>query len=270
MESIEFHWHASKGKNGDVSSPGGVGIGLLGPLVVGAEGEDFTPSAPKVLQVLSMLAFRANKLVSTELLIQEIWDDSPPRSARTTIQTYIYQIRRILARIGPDLDERLVTSVPGYILYLDEGAIDVQVFESLVERGRRFHGEKKWDESAETLRQALHLWRGCPLSNVKTGPLLDAQVIHMKENYRSVLKMRIYAEMEGGSNNDLVAELRSLALYFPYDEWIHEQLIRALERSGRRGDAMEVYRSLRGTLNDQLGIDPSPELEQLHMELLGA
>lgn len=270
MNNAEFDWFSSAGENEDASLVEGVSVGLLGPFVVRAEGKDFTPSAPKVLQVLSMLALRANKLVSTELLMQELWDESAPHSARTTIQTYIYQIRKILARVGPDLDERLVTRAPGYILRLDEDSIDLQVFESLVDRGRRLHREERWDESAMLLRRALRLWRGCPLSNVNKGTLLDAHVTHMKENYRSVLKMRIHAEMKEGASDDLVAELRSLTLYFPYDEWIHEQLIRALERSGRRADAMEVYRSLRGTLNKQLGIAPSPELEKLHMELLGA
>ncbi|WP_017572886.1 AfsR/SARP family transcriptional regulator [Nocardiopsis halotolerans] len=233
-------------------------------------GHDFTPSAPKVLQVFSMLALRANKLVPTELLIQEIWGDDPPRSARTTIQTYIYQIRKFLARVGPDLDERLITSVPGYVLHMDEDSIDLHVFESLVDQGRPLYDGRRWGEAAVVFQEALSLWHGCPLSNVKLGPMLDAHVTHLKENYRSVLKMRIHAQMESGVNDDLVAELRSLSLYFPYDEWIHEQLIRVLERSGRRSDAMEAYRYLRSTLNDQLGIDPSPQLERLHMELLGA
>ncbi|WP_067900825.1 AfsR/SARP family transcriptional regulator [Actinomadura chibensis] len=247
-------------------------VRLLGPLTILSQGRDFTPSAPKVLQVFALLALRANKIVPTDTLIEELWDENPPRSANTTVQTYIYQIRRILerAKVGEDDDEPLVTKMPGYILRIRPADLDLHLFDALAAEGRELYEQREYFRSIKALEQALDLWSEGPLSNVKLGPRLLPQVINLRERYRSILQMCIRAKAACGMQADIIADLQELRLTFPYDEWIHEQLILALWQNGRRSDAMGVYRSLREVLSSQLGIDPSPEIEKIHAELLGA
>ncbi|TDC42884.1 AfsR/SARP family transcriptional regulator [Micromonospora sp. KC213] len=245
---------------------------VLGPLEIMHRGRSCTPSAPKVLQVLAMLVLRANRIVHIDSLIEELWGDRPPRSALTTIQTYIYQLRRFLEREGfaEDGEEFVLTRAPGYILRVRPEQVDLQRFLRLADSGRAHLRERRYAEAARHLRAALELWAGSPLANVPTGGLLSASIANLQEQQLAVLQLRIQAEMEMGLHRELIGELRSLVALHPLDEWLHGQLIRVLDRSGRRGDALMAYHRLRATLDEELGLPPSPEIQQIHHQLLRA
>ncbi|WP_245950559.1 AfsR/SARP family transcriptional regulator [Saccharothrix carnea] len=260
----------SAGRRIDDESAGNLRFRTLGTLQIWNGHRTCAPKTPKVLQVLALLLVRANRAVRTESLVHELWGDNPPRSALTTIQTYIYQLRRLfereqLARSGDDV---LITRAPGYALVVEPGQLDLQVFEELRERGKRHFAQRRFGEASADLRAALRLWTENPLANVKLGAELGAYVLDLQERQRNTLELAIEAEMELGLHRELVGELRGVAAVYPLDEWFHQQLMRVLERSGRRSDALRVYRSLRSALSDELGIDPSPETQALHGQLL--
>lgn len=259
------HGHRAATKNQDVT------FVTLGSLRVWNGGRDCTPKTPKVLQVLALLLMRANRAVQTESLINELWGDEPPRSALTTIQTYVYQLRRLIERegLGDGADgNMLITQSPGYILRLRPGQVDLDSFAELRRTGRAHFMRRNFAEASANLRAALALWTENALANVKLGPQLTAHVVDLQEQRRTALQMAIEAELELGMHRELVGELRSTVAQYPLDEWFHQRLMQVLDRCGRRSDALGVYHHLRRTIGDELGIDPSPEIQELHRQLL--
>lgn len=243
---------------------------LLGPLQVSRKDRDCTPSAPKVRQVLSLLFLRCNHTVSTDSLIYELWGEHPPPSAVTTVQTYVYHLRKIIDRQGLADDLHIFTRSPGYCLRVDRDAIDVARFESCCHAARAHMGAQEWADAAANLRRGLDMWSGPPLSNVALGPQLSTYVDQMHECWKAALRLRIDAEMRMGMHLPMLGELRSLVATYPFDEWLHGRLMLALERCGRRSEALTVYRDLSSTLATELGLDPSVEVQQLHREILTA
>ncbi|MDV6011616.1 AfsR/SARP family transcriptional regulator [Haloechinothrix sp. LS1_15] len=245
---------------------------LLGPLEILHHGRDCAPTAPKMLQLLAMLLLRAGRVVQSDALVEELWADAPPPSVRTTLQTYVYQVRKLIERegIALDADRLLLTKAPGYQLAIDPMQVDVFVFRQLCHQGRQALHEQRHQEAASTLRAALSLWSGPPIANVECGPRLTADAVELYEQKRNAHHLRIQAEMAAGMHRELIGELKALVTDNPLDEGLHAQLIQVLDRSGRRSEALEAYRSLRKTLNTELGLEPSSELQQLHHELLSA
>jgi SARP family transcriptional regulator, regulator of embCAB operon len=245
---------------------------VLGPVRVSHCGHSFTPSAPKVLQVLALLVLRANQIVQTGTLIRQLWGDNPPRSSLTTIQTYIYQLRRSLEREGLASrgEDLVVTQARGYILRVQPEQVDVQIFQKLSDQGRVLLGQRRYADAVHHLKSALALCAGAPLANVQLDWHLAAYAAKLEEQQRAVLQLRIQAEIELGMHRELIGELRSLAAMHPLDEWLYVQLIRVLDRSGRRSEALQAYHQLRANLSEELGLDPSTEVQRLHQQLLRA
>jgi DNA-binding SARP family transcriptional activator len=243
---------------------------ILGPLQVWNGQRECAPKTPKVLQVLALLLVRANRIVRSDMLIQELWDGNAPRSALPTIQTYICQLRKLIEReqLAACGNEMLVTQSSGYTLRVRSDQLDQQEFYDLRQEGRCYFEQRRFAEASARLRSALKLWTENPLANVKLGPHLSAHVIDLQEHHRNTLQLAIESDMELGLHRELIAELRSMTTIYPFDEWFHRQLMRVLDRSGRRSDGLMVYRNLRATLGDELGIDPSPETQELHCQLL--
>ncbi|WP_092528552.1 AfsR/SARP family transcriptional regulator [Amycolatopsis arida] len=249
-----------------------VSFTLLGPLEVRKDGRDHAPTAPKILQLLAMLLLRPGKVVPAELIIKELWADNPPRSVRTTMQTYIWQLRRCIEENGlaADGDEILATKPPGYVLHVASAQIDVFAFQRFGQQGRTLLDERRHAEAAAAFRSALGLWWGPPLANVNSGPVLSAYAMDLQEQRRTVQHLRFQAEIEAGMHRDLIGELRSLVATNPLDESLHSQLMQVLSRSGRRVEALATYRQLRAKLNEELGLEPCLELQDLHHQLLSA
>lgn len=249
---------------------GSISFEVLGPLEVIREDRKCTPTAPKVCRALALLLLRANYVVSTEALIGELWGEDPPRTAVTTTQTYIYQLRKSLDEDGsdPTQNELLATKPPGYVLRVDKDQLDAGISERLVTEGAELLDAGEPEHAGECLQRALDMWRGPALANIDCGSLLEAHAVHLDELRIRATELRIQADMELGKFRALIPELRSLVATHPLNEWFHEQLMVALARSGRRGDALKAYQEVRRILSKHLGLDPNPRLQALHQEIL--
>ncbi|WP_326667634.1 AfsR/SARP family transcriptional regulator [Streptomyces sp. NBC_01257] len=253
-------------------------IDVLGALDVRENGVSVTPTAPKPRQLLALLALQADQVVHVPVLIEELWAGTPPRSARTNLQTYVLQVRdHIAVALSKDPADRpartskdvLVTAPGGYMLVSGaEGVSDVREFDRLAGMGYRAMDAGDYPGAAETLRQALALWTGTPFSGVQTGGQLGMEVRRLEESRLRALDQRIDADLRLGRHRELLAELTVLVSRYRTHENLHAQFMIALHRSGRRGEAVGHYRRLRNTLVQELGIEPSVRLGRLQKALL--
>ncbi|MDL4774136.1 MULTISPECIES: AfsR/SARP family transcriptional regulator [Thermomonosporaceae] len=229
---------------------------------------ELTPTAPKVRQVLAFLLVRCGKLVQVGELIDELWGDEPPASAMTTLQTYIYKLRKdVLDRCT---SATLHTRVSGYLLDVSAERGDLLRFERLAHEGRTALDEGDAARAADRLCEALALWRGPALADVSAGEILSAHVTRVEEERLRTLELRITADLELGRHRQLISELKMLVSEHPLNERFHSHLMVALHRSGRRYEALEVYQGLRRMLIDELGMEPSAAVQQLHLNLLSS
>ncbi|MGW0423843.1 AfsR/SARP family transcriptional regulator [Streptomyces sp. NPDC003015] len=235
------------------------------------QGHDCAPSAPKPRQLLALLALNANQFVPTTTCIDELWGADPPRSAVTTLRTYIMRIRRALQAAGTG--ERpphgiLRTRQHGYQLLLGRTGLDLFQFTDQVDEGKRALLSGDHRRGAETLRDALTLWKGSPVVDVQAGPFITAHQARLQEQRLSCVELHIEAELQLGLHHELISELTGLTADFPTHENLHAQLMLALFRSGRQAQALTVYRQLCAVLAEELGIEPSRRLRQLHTAIL--
>ncbi|MGW0393800.1 AfsR/SARP family transcriptional regulator [Streptomyces sp. NPDC003042] len=251
-------------------------IDVLGPLTVRENGISITPTAPKPRQVLALLALHADQVVPVSALIEELWGALPPRSARTTLQTYVLQLRTLIATAleGSDAERTakdvLVTLPGGYRLSSGGGTSDVREFDRLSGMGYRAMDAGDYPGAARLLRQALGLWSGSAFADVQGGVQLDMEIRRLEETRLCALDQRIDADMKLGRHRELLAELTVLASRYPTHENLHGQFMLALHRSGRRGEALAVFQRLRATLVRDLGLEPSGALRRLQRSILMA
>ncbi|MFB8209336.1 BTAD domain-containing putative transcriptional regulator [Streptomyces sp. NPDC056010] len=251
---------------------------ILGPLEVGGAGGpepdsgssgNLTPRAAKIRVVLAALLVRANEIVSVDTLIDELWGEEPPRTATTTLQVYVSQLRKLLDEADAEYGrDALVTRAPGYELRLDPAQLDLTVFQELYERGQERMERREYEAASRLQRQALALWRGPLLSDTPHGPLLDGTAVRMTEVRTAALEQRIRADLHLGRQQALIGELQSVVAEFPLREEFFAHLMVALYRSGRQADALQVFARLRRGLVEELGIDPGLELQTLHRQIL--
>ena len=244
-------------------------IDLLGPLRIAHDNEDITPSAPKLRQVFSLLALCANTVVSNDRFVEELWEDDPPTSVTTTLQTYIYQLRKILPGFrGGTRHPQLQTARRGYTLRLPATDLDSVRFEQIVRHGACQLRDGNAREAATTLREGLGLWRGPALSEVEAGPILTAERMRLEALRKSALEQRIEADLMLGKHYELIGELTALVTREPTNERLAGHLILALHRDQHRDQALRIYDHVRRNLVEQLGLDPSRELQRLHQAVL--
>ncbi|MGW0583665.1 AfsR/SARP family transcriptional regulator [Streptomyces sp. NPDC002920] len=244
---------------------------VLGPFSVTVDDKAHTPSAAKVRQVLALMLLRADRVVSLDSIIEELWGDHPPRSAVTTTQTYIYQIRRLLVRAGGGTahdDQTVRTVPPGYGFRVGPGQLDSWEFEQCVDRAHALLDEGCVDRAAPLLARARSMWTGPVLADVCQGPVLRRHAARLEEKRNLAQELSLTADMRLGRHRELVAELKSLVMANPCDEWLHAQLMIALQRSGRRAEALAAFHDARRLLNDRLGIQPSGDLRRIHQDIL--
>ncbi|GHB82086.1 hypothetical protein GCM10010347_61200 [Streptomyces cirratus] len=244
---------------------------LIGPFeIVSDDGRVYRPGTPKVCQTLALLLTRPHEIVTAEALIHELWGDAPPRSAVTTLQTYVYHARRMLVSedLVPAGRSLIVTSPPGYRILADDAEIDIRVFERLVAQARGELGGGDPGAALRSVRQALDLWRGPALSNHPVGDVLTGHLVHLEELRVRAFEIRIEAQEQLGLTRESIPELRKLTNDYPLNEWFHSRLITALVAAGRRAEAVRAYQNVHRVLADELGMEPSPELRQLRARLL--
>ncbi|MET7718496.1 AfsR/SARP family transcriptional regulator [Streptomyces sp. NPDC005407] len=244
---------------------------LIGPFeIVTEDGEVRHAGTPKVSQTLALLLMRANEIVTAATLIQELWQEGPPRSALNTVQTYIHHARKVLVEPGrPAEHEPLLTlRSGGYMMRVDDMAIDVKVFEQLVSGASADIRERRYGKAEAALNQALGLWRGPLLWNVPSGTLLARRIVRLEEVRIRALELRIEVWSCLGRQRDSIAELRELVRDYPLNESFHGHLISALHQAGRRAEALQAYQDVHRILRDELGLEPSADIQRLHQEVL--
>jgi DNA-binding SARP family transcriptional activator/tetratricopeptide (TPR) repeat protein len=238
---------------------------ILGPLEVSRENAVVKVGGPRQQTVLAMLLLEANHVIPVDRLIRAIWDEEPPTTSRGQVQICISTLRRqiMAAQHQQPIDSR----PPGYLLKLDDGALDAHVFESGVAAARSARAAGDWPGAAAEFRGALALWRGEALSGI-TSRLVQQSVAQLNERRLAVLEERLECELHLGLHHDLAGELVRLVEEHPLRERLRALLMTALYRAGRQAEALEAYRRARSTLMDELGVEPGDELRRLHHAIL--
>ncbi len=234
---------------------------VLGPLEVDAGSGPIPLGGPKQRAVLAHLLVRPNQLVPAETLIDEIWGDEPPETARNTLQTYISHLRKALG------DGRIVGRPPGYVLTVDPSELDATRFDDLLREARK---TQPVDASigVALLDDALALWRGPALADVAGERSLVAEAARLDELRLVAREERIDGLLASGQHARTIGEVEALLDGHPLRERLWGQLMIALYRDGRQADALGAFQRSREILADELGIDPSPELVRLQERIL--
>ncbi|MFF9912751.1 BTAD domain-containing putative transcriptional regulator [Streptomyces sp. NPDC013457] len=242
---------------------------LIGPFeIVTDDGQSCAPRAPKICQMLAVLALQPREAVATDTLIRELWGEEAPNNAIRTLQTHVYHARKMLEDILSPTAELLVTQAPGYRLDINDDEVDALVFEQFVRRAQWDLAQGSPERAADHLTRAQQLWRGPVLSNVPVKGVLTGRIAHLQELRIRALELRVETETRLGRSREFLPELRALVNDHPLHEWFHGQLIAALHRAGRRGEALQAYQSLYHILRSELGLEPSEELQRLQAEIL--
>ena len=237
---------------------------ILGALEARANGSRLPLGGPKQRALLAMLLLEANEVVSRDRLIDGLWGESPPPTASHTLDSYVSRLRKTLADDGA----RLITRPPGYLLRTGPGELDLDRFERLAADGARALDAGEHELAARKLREAESLWRGRPLADVEYEPFAQAHVQRLEELALEATEQRVDAELTLGHCNGLIAELEALVARHPLRERLRGQLMLALYRAGRQADALAAFRDGRVLLREELGLEPSPHLQELELAML--
>ena len=240
---------------------------LLGPLEVRTEtGTAVKVGGPNSRRLLAALLLAANDVVPADRLVDVVWETRPPVSARGNLQTYVWNLRRVLA--WPGSPPRLVTGPGGYLLHTEQNELDRDRFQALASRGRELLAEDPI-QARSFLRAALAQWHGPALADLAAGSTgLHTAAAQLDEQRLEVWEDCIEAEHAAGRPAETVAELVGLTLAHPWRENLYRLYMLALYRCGRQADALAAFRRLTSQLRDELGIDPSPRLTALHHSIL--
>ena len=238
---------------------------VLGPLEVRADDSWTTVPAPKWRALLAALLAEPDQVVATGDLISELWGSGAPAGARKLVSGYVLQLRRLIA---DPAGHRLVTRAPGYRLAADREDLDAACFEDLLAAGRRALHDEDAAQACDLITRALALWRGPALADVPRGPMAAAEADRLDELRLAAIELRIDASMQSGRTAGLVAELRALTAKHPLREQLWYQLMLVLKDSGRTAEALAAYSRAQAVIGAELGADPGPGLQRLHLQLL--
>ena len=235
---------------------------VLGSLEVVEDDHAVALGSPKQRALLALLLVHRRRPVSSDRLIDELWGEGAPPTARKIVQGYVSGLRKVLG------DAVLISRGHGYLLQLDPDQTDVDRFESLVAAGNRALAEGDPRTAAERLREALRLWRGPALADFAYESFAQSEIARLEEARLAALEDRIEAELALGEHARLVGELEALVREHPLRERFIGQLMLALYRSGRQADALEAYRRARVRLIEKLGLEPGRGLQGLERAIL--
>jgi len=221
---------------------------ILGPLEVVEDGRTLDLRGKNQRALLAMLLLDANRPVSSDRLIEALWEDDPPETAQKAVQVVVSQLRKQLGR------ERLETQPSGYRLRVEPGELDVDRFRALAAQG--MHAE------------ALAVWRGPPLGDFTNRRFAQPEIAHLEELYLACREEQLERALEDGEHAAVIGELEALVRAQPLRERSRALLMLALYRSGRQADALEAYQAGRLLLDEELGLEPSEPLKQLQRSIL--
>jgi len=231
---------------------------LLGPLEVEDGEHALDISRPKERALLAMLLLNANRVVSTDALIDAVWEDRPPDTAAKALQVHVSHLRRSLGAT------RLETKAPGYLLRVGDGEYDVREFEALVRQARAEPPAR----AAATWQRARALWRGEPLADFAATGFAQAEIARLEEMRVDAIEGSLDAELARGRHTELIGELEGLVTEHPLRERFRYQLMLALYRAGRQAEALEAYQEARHVLLEELGLEPTRSLRELERAIL--
>ncbi|MCT2583756.1 AfsR/SARP family transcriptional regulator [Actinophytocola gossypii] len=248
-------------------------INVLGALEVAVNGVSVVPTASKPRQLLAMLAINSGQLVTNAALMEELWGANSPRSAPSTLQTYVLHVRKLMRGALPAGQEDLArdllaTRHTGYLLRVEPEQVDLVRYGRLAAAGRAAGAVGDYERAQRLLSSALAMWRGPALVDVAMGSQLEIEAMRLAESRLTDLTLRIDADLHLGRHHQLLGDLAALCARHPYMENFRVQYMLALHRSGRPGQALEVYYEMCVTIRDQLGVDPSPRARELHRAIL--
>ena len=232
---------------------------MLGPLEAVDGGRVVELPRRKHRALLATLLLHAGEPVSADRLIEDLWGESPPRTAKDALQNYVSLLRKAL---GQDV---LVTRDGGYLLKVSPEQVDAFRFERLAADARATQAP---ETRARKLREALALWRGPPLTDLVYEPFAAVEIARLEELRLAATQDLIDAELELGRHVDLVPELETLIQEHPFDERLRGQLMLALYRGGRQAEALDAYQTARRVLDEELGLEPGPPLRELEQAIL--
>lgn len=241
---------------------------VLGPLEVVDDEGPLVLQAGKQRALLACLLLRANRVVSSETLIDVLWGEDAPETAMHTLHVYVSQLRKVLRQARSPHHAGLVTEGRGYMLRIDPDDIDLDRFERIAAAGRQALEEGEDADAAARFGEALGLWRGQPLSDLPYEGFPRQEIVRLEELYLAATEDRIEADLRLGRHTQLVGELKKLVRDHPLRERLCAQLMLALYRSDRQAEALQAYRDAQLTLSSELGIDPSSSLQRLERAIL--
>ncbi|WP_106400864.1 BTAD domain-containing putative transcriptional regulator [Actinocorallia populi] len=248
---------------GSCRDGGRVRVGILGSLTLDTAAGPARVGGARLRTLLARLVLDAGRAVRPATLAEALWGEEAPDGHLHALQSLVSRLRQVLG------DPGLLTSGPaGYRLAVEPDAVDAVRFERLVREGRSPQARARPAEAAAVLREALGLWRGPALADVRDAPFAAAEAERLERVRLAALEDRIEADLALGAGPDLVAELESLAAAHPLRERLHAQLIRALALDGRGAEALDAYQRIRGLLADGFGGDPGPRLQEAHLAVL--
>lgn len=235
---------------------------VLGPFEAVRDGQTLKLGGPQQRAVLVVLLLHRGEVIPADRLIDELWGERPPATAAKTLQGYISHLRKTLGQ------GVLITRGPGYLLAPESAQLDADRFEELVAEARRTLQEDNAVAAAGQLRAALELWRGPALADFAYASFARPEIARLEDARLDAIEDRIEADLQLGRHRELVGELESLVGADPNRERLLAQLMLALYRSGRQADALDAYRRGRQALDDELGLEPGPELRALEQRIL--
>ena len=234
---------------------------ILGPLEVELDGPPMSAKGHKPRALLGLLLLHKNQPVAPEQLIDDLWGDDAPATAANTLQVYVSQVRKIVS-------DRLKTEGGAYRLRVEADELDADRFDRLAAEGATALGRKSYGEASELLAQALALWRGPALADLRYESFAQGEIARLEELRLAAVEDRIESDLGLGRHDQLVGELESLVSEHPTRERLRGLQMLALYRAGRQADALEAYRQAREALLEELGLEPGPELKDLEQAIL--
>jgi len=238
---------------------------LLGPIEVRVDGQILNIGGLRQRALLAVLLLRANEPVSRDVLAEHLWQQQQPPGAPHAIDVYVSRLRKVLA---PDGRRTLMTVPGGYLLQVGPDELDVYRVERLAKEGHNELAAGAPATAAERFSAALALWRGDALADLRYEPFFQVEIAQLEDLRIGVFEDRIGADLALGRHASLIGELGRLVAAHPLRERLAAQLMVALYRCGRRGEALAGYDRVRAILAEELGIDPGPELRDVHARVL--
>jgi DNA-binding SARP family transcriptional activator len=237
---------------------------ILGPLEVWRERAPLRLTGDRQRALLAILLLSAGEVVSADRLMDDLWGDALPAAGTTALRVRVSRLRKALG-VGNDL---LAARSHGYVLLIERDDLDLHRFERLVSEGERALARGDPSLAGERLREGLALWRGPPLQDFAYEPFAQRAIVRLQELRLAAYELWFDAELALGRHAQMVGELEALVAEHPLRERLCGQLMLALYRDGRQADALAVYRDARRRLVDELGIEPSPQLQAFERRIL--